>query len=211
MSAFPQHELRVPEIARDRGALGFLFLKYGTDKNMNGYTQYYERIFAARQHEPTRLLEIGIGTVIPGAHSSMVGYGETHYLPGASLRAWRDYFDHPESDIHGLDVQADTQFTGEPRITTHLVNSMDQAQVEGPEMPQGTWDIIIDDGNHWLESQLVTLSYLWPRVNSGGFYVIEDIINPQEFREHMPRLTALTGDAPCMVSSRGNWAVIYKM
>lgn len=75
----------------------------------------------------SRILEIGIGTMIPGVHSSMVGYALPHYQPGGSLRAWRDYF--PRGSIAGVDVQADTQFT-EERITTLLCDSRDRKIIE---------------------------------------------------------------------------------
>lgn len=153
-------------------SLAELFEKYGTDKARNGYHSTYERLFENRQDLITSVLEIGIGTLVPTAHSSMVGYAAPHYVPGGSLRAWRDYF--PNAAIWGIDTQSDTQFTDD-RITTALADSTNLKQLSDA-LGHQTFDLIIDDGDHNPVSQLVTLNYLWPRVNPGGIYVIEDIV-----------------------------------
>jgi len=151
--------------------LGALFRKYGSDKCLNGYTPLYQTLFRGRQHENVELLEVGIGTMIPGVHSSMVGYAQENYKPGGSLRAWRDYFSN--GTITGIDVQKDTQFS-EDRITTHLCSSTDRQEVQ--KLFGGRqFDIIIDDGSHLAQDQMSTLCYLLPHLKKDGIYVIEDI------------------------------------
>ena len=39
----------------------------------------------------------------------------------------------------------------------------------------GSFDIVIDDGGHFAVQQLTSLEMLWPRINPGGIYAIEDI------------------------------------
>jgi hypothetical protein len=151
--------------------LGDLFNKYGSDKDRNGYTPYYDAIFKNIRNNSINLLEIGIGTMIPDVHSSMVGYSLPGYAPGGSLRAWRDYF--VNGNIMGGDVQLDTQFT-EDRITTVLANSTVRAELDAV-LGDKSFDIILDDGSHYDEHQVTTLKNLWHRVNDGGFYIIEDI------------------------------------
>ena len=108
--------------------LAQLFRYYGTDKDINGYSSIYHTLFDHLRDRRIALLEIGIGTLIQGAPSSMVGYSLRNYRPGGSLRAWRDYFTN--GTIHGVDVQPDTQFTDEERITTHICDSTDAEQVD---------------------------------------------------------------------------------
>ena len=79
-----------------------LFNKYGSDKGRNGYAPIYESLFKNIKDKPLELLEIGIGTLIPGAPSTMVGFSLPGYSPGGSLRAWRDYFTN--GLIYGGDV-----------------------------------------------------------------------------------------------------------
>jgi hypothetical protein len=91
-------------------ALGEIFRCYGTDKVE--YASACEDFLRSRRQDVKKVLEVGIGTLIADAHSSMLGWGAPHYH-GGSLRSWRDYF--PQAQIFGIDVQPDTQFS-EQRI-----------------------------------------------------------------------------------------------
>src|SRR2546422_3400056 len=92
----------------------------GTDKG-NWYGGLYDVLLQPHRREIGCVIEVGIGTMIPGAPSSMVGCGAENYRPGASLRAWRDFL--PNAELYGVDVAPDTQFTGESRIHTYLCAS----------------------------------------------------------------------------------------
>jgi hypothetical protein len=115
----------------------------------------YHALFDRRRHERLTLLEVGIGTMRPGAHSSMRGYALAGYRPSGALRAWRDYF--ARGEIYGVDVQSDTQFS-EERITTALCDSTDPRQVAA--FVQGLdglrFDIIIDDGSQGTMIKAIT-------------------------------------------------------
>jgi hypothetical protein len=144
---------------------------YGSDKNINEYTPIYQSIFSPLRDKDINLLEIGIGTLIADAPSSMVGYGGTQYKPGASLRAFRDFFNH--GNIYGADIQSDCMFE-EERIKTFLVDSTNEYQCDSA-LGDLKFDIIIDDGLHLAEAQIQTFKNLWHRLNPGGYYFIEDI------------------------------------
>ena len=52
-----------------------------------------------------------------------------------------------------------------------------------------TFDLIIDDGSHVSEDIVATFQSLWKRVNSGGYYIVEDLrctYNPN-YAAHMER------------------------
>jgi hypothetical protein len=150
-----------------------LFNYYGTDKAI--YAAQYHALFKHIREWPRTLLEIGIGTMIPDAPENMVNYAGEGYSPGGSLRAWRDYF--PNAQIHGIDIQPDTQFVDEARIHTHLCNSTSHDLVNRFIESQGgiSFDIIIDDGSHRAIDQLTTLRNLYPHLERGGYYIIEDV------------------------------------
>lgn len=150
--------------------------RHVSDKQIaNGYAPIYHAIFRHLREQPLVLLEIGIGTLTPGACSSMHGYNHDlpGYRPGASLRAWREYF--PHATIHGVDVQPDTMIAGEDRIVTTLCDSTDAQGTAAYLACAAGFDIIIDDGVHAPELQMKTLRNFYPNLRPNGIYVIEDV------------------------------------
>lgn len=155
---------------------------HASDKqSQNGYGPIYHALFKHLRDQPINLLEIGIGTLLPNVYCSMYGHDLPGYKPGASLRAWRDYF--VEGTIYGIDVQPDTMIKDERNIVTALVDSRDADSVNtfmrdgrsyGLVSPSN-FDIIVDDGSHIAAEQLATLTNLWPYLAQNGLYVIEDV------------------------------------
>ena len=157
------------------------------------------------------LLEVGIGTMIPGAPSSMKGYMPDSYQPGASLLAWRDFF--PTGQIHGMDVAPDCMLS-EPRITTHLCDSTCPASVLAwtQANPDLSFDVIIDDGSHLPEHQLATLRHLFPLLKPGGYYVIEDIAEVSTVSREPRRVHEIVGDVGIFYAGlKNNLCVIHKV
>ena len=153
--------------------LADLFNKYGSDKDRNGYSHLYSIMFDKIKNDNLNVLEIGIGTMMPNVCSSMKNYMPDTYKPGASLRAWNDYFKY--SNIYGIDIQPDTQFK-EDRIETYLCDSTNQIHVDNLIKNLNIkFDIIIDDGYHLDEAQRKTLYNFFPHLKDEGIYIIEDI------------------------------------
>lgn len=192
--------------------LASLFELHGSDKNRNGYSSLYNALFLHMKQWPVRLLEIGVGTMIEGAHSSMKGYMPDSYTPGASLRAWRDFFYNGE--IHGMDVQPDCMLQDEWRIQTHLCNSTSASDcrfwIEGN--PGLSFDIIVDDGSHWDLHQLETLKNLFPLLKTGGFYVIEDVVPDSLISREPQRVVEIVGDSGVFFAGlKNNLCIIQKV
>lgn len=155
-------------------SLNQLIDEFGSDKNASEYTDVYIKFFGPIRTKITSVLEIGLGTIIPNAKSSMYDWKTIHnknYQPGASLRVWKNYF--PFAFIYGGDIQPDTQFE-EERIKTFLFNSQNRLECN-KTLKDLTFDIIIDDGDHDVSSQIKTIFNLIGRVNLGGYYIIEDV------------------------------------
>ncbi len=191
--------------------LGQLFYHYGSDKDRNGYTPLYHTLFDHLRERSITLLEIGIGTMIPEAHSSMNGFALKNYKPGGSLRAWRDYF--VKGSIIGCDVQLDTQFTDEERIKTCICNSTDSACIEKfiQELGNPKFDIIIDDGSHLDKDQLATLANLYPYLKDNGIYIIEDIYPSSRVSKNPSLLKAFIKNDPYFFfGPLNNVCVIFK-
>lgn len=159
------------------------FIKYHTDKFEN-YIQIYEELLDGRQDDPVTLLEIGIGTLNP-TESNMIFWTTKHngYQPGASLRAFRDFF--PNGMIYGVDIQPDCMIK-EERIQTYLFSSTNKSTADYC-FNDIDFDIIIDDGDHHSDSQIKTFENFFPKLKTGGVYILEDLAFPQDIRDYFEK------------------------
>lgn len=181
--------------------------RLGSDKG-EWYGGLYETLLAPHRYEIRCLYEIGIGTMIPDAVSSMSQWARGGYQPGASLRAWRDFL--PNAEIHGFDVASDTQFDQEPRITTHLCDSTNTAAISAliAQLNRKA-DVVVDDGLHSVEAQIGTLRNFLPAVQKGGLYVVEDVIDAHRIPEIRHELSRLCPAAHSFVyQTTQSWAAI---
>ena len=184
--------------------------KYGTDKNLSGYTPTYERLFTPVKDKVKNVLEIGLGTLDATIVSTFVGNTRLypHYKPGGSLRVWRDFF--PNAEVYGVDIAKDCMFT-EDRIKTFLFDSSNSDYVEY-YLEDLNFDVIIDDGNHDPKYQMATLENLINKLNPGGIYVIEDIGGypgtEDLLVDYKNRFEKITKEFE--VENRGNHIVIVK-
>jgi hypothetical protein len=159
----------------------FYFEKYFSDKNVNGYSDVYNDVFSPWKNNNIRLLEIGIGTLNP-THSNMLFWKDKHpeYLPGASLRAFKDYF--PNGTIYGIDTQPDC-IINESQIITGLVDSTNK--IECDDYFYGLkFDFIIDDGDHNYLSQIKTFENFFGKMKHDGIYLLEDLETPDELLKY---------------------------
>jgi hypothetical protein len=134
---------------------------YGdTDKRSHGYVEGYEQHLRRRRLGAHRILEIGVG-----------GYRDVR--PGGSLRIWRDCF--PRSRIVGLDISAKQVALG-PRVG--FVQG-DQADPEALDRAVaalgGPPSIVIDDGSHLGDHAERSFAHLFPLMDRGSLYVVEDL------------------------------------
>ena len=134
-----------------------------TDKNtIHSYLPVYEKLFHSKRETAKNVVEIGIGICPKG---------------GGSIKLWHDYF--PNAHVYGMDVQSLHMFWDElknkERITLYTdVNSYDDEFVE-KHFFQHKLDIIIDDGDHQLESMIRFIALYSQSLAEGGVMVIEDI------------------------------------
>lgn len=148
--------------------------RHGSDKGQgwHNYSTVYFGLFGSLRNQPLRILELGLGTNNPSLPSSMGVNG----VPGASLRGWRDFF--RRGLIFGADIDRDILFQ-EDRIKTFYCDQCDSVAIRRlwmqPEL-QTDMDIIIDDGLHTFEANNSFLDESLGHLKSGGYYVVEDIL-----------------------------------
>jgi hypothetical protein len=154
--------------------LKILLDKFGSDKaSTHDYYLIYQLIFDElnmRETEPKKILEIGIGTNMLDIPSNMGRAGK----PGASLRAFSSYL--PSFTIHGADIDKRILFK-EEMIETFWVDQLSYEALNDIFIDNKNYDLIIDDGLHTSEANLMTLSITLQAVKIGGYIVVEDIAN----------------------------------
>ena len=126
-----------------------------TDKiGHHGYHRFYPWFLKGFQGRSVRLLEIGIDRL-------------------GSVHLWRAYFG-ARLELHGID--RDKKTFEDPGVQLHKVDQSNQDELQRfAESTKGRFDIIVDDGSHIPEHQLLTLEHLWPSLSPGGVYILEDI------------------------------------
>lgn len=157
---------------KNDGTLATLFNNYKSDKSAtHHYDIIYDYIFNdLGRYNKLDILEIGLGTNNPEIISTMGMKG----VPGASLRAFRDYL--PNSSFVGADIDRDILFN-ERNIQTYFVDQMNYSTFNS--VSHQTYDLIIDDGLHTIGANLNTLRFGLEHVKEGGWIVIEDIARHQ--------------------------------
>lgn len=152
-----------------------LMTKYRSDKgnDCHGYSRIYTELFSNLRNSNINLFELGIGTNYNDTPYTM---GE-HGSPGASLRAWKEYF--PLANIYSGDIDTRILFE-EDRIKTFYVDQKNKDSIRNlwnnDLLRDIEFDIIIDDGAHEVDANLTFLTESFHKLKSGGIYIIEDII-----------------------------------
>lgn len=164
-----------------------LFFKNGSDKgapndlthpisqkSAHTYADLYYVLFNLSRNSIKYVFECGLGTNNLDFESNMGRTG----IPGASLRAWREYF--PNAKIFGADIDSQILFQ-EDRIETFHIDQTSLESIEHmwQQIPIQYFDIIIDDGLHTFNAGITLFEASFSKLRQGGIYIIEDI-NPQE-------------------------------
>ena len=119
------------------------------------YIPLYDRYFAPYRNRPIRFLEIGVSE-------------------GGSLQMWRKYFG-AEAIIFGIDINPDcARFDGQAG-QVRIGSQADRAFLENVVAEMGGVDVVLDDGSHQMEHIRASLEVLFPQVNPGGIYMVEDL------------------------------------
>lgn len=145
-------------------SLNEIYAKYNTESPVDGgdkgtvhsyIDQYYETALAPYRTTALRVLEIGINQ-------------------GHSLMMWKEYF--LQAEIIGVDIKVPNVDTGCLMIEGDATNPNTFKDLNG-------FDVIIDDGSHVFKHQIKSFNLLFPKLNVGGIYIIEDIRNIDASKE----------------------------
>ncbi len=136
--------------------LSELAKNFKTDKGigLHEYTEVYDDYFDKIKNDKMNFLEIGVFT-------------------GESLKMWEAYL--PNSTIIGLDINPDcAQYVG-GRRKVYIGSQTDEVLLYTTCKENAPISVIIDDGSHNWDHQIITFRAAFPLLKPGGLYFIEDL------------------------------------
>lgn len=120
----------------------------------SSYFQVYEELFSRFRNQQITFVEIGV-----------------HH--GGSLFMWRDYFG-PEARIIGIDLNPIAKQWESAGFEIHIGDQGDPRFWDEFFSDVGDVDVILDDGGHTNEQQIVTVHHCIPHIRNKGMLVVED-------------------------------------
>ena len=119
------------------------------------YLPIYERYFAPYKKLNPRFLEIGVSK-------------------GGSLSLWRKYFG-PDAIIFGIDIDPSCAALDGKDGQVRIGSQDDPEFLANVVKEMGGVDIILDDGSHCSKHIRASLNTLFPLLEEGGTYMVEDL------------------------------------
>ncbi len=118
------------------------------------YFEIYEKYFSKYKNKKVNILEIGI----------------SH---GGSLQMWKKYFGE-NVNIFAIDVNQECKKHEDDKIKIFIGSQSDVNFLKTVESQLPELDIILDDGGHTMQQQIVSFEQLYLKVKEGGLYIVED-------------------------------------
>jgi len=118
------------------------------------YFKSYEHFFSKYQNREVTFIEIGV-------------------LNGGSLFMWREYFG-PQARIIGIDLNPDAKKWEKDGFEIYIGSQADEKFWSDVVTKVGGIDIVLDDGGHTYEQQIITTENLLDAINDDGIIVVED-------------------------------------
>ena len=139
------------------GALAKLFFEHRgrlVDKWLH-YLPVYERYLDPYRATDMAMMEIGV-------------------FRGGSLELWREYLGE-DARIFGVDIDPACAELVDPPNQVRIGSQADPDFLRGVVAEMGRLDIVLDDGSHVAEHQRASFATLFPLLEEGGLYIIEDL------------------------------------
>jgi hypothetical protein len=144
----PQTELTNLAVYKSYRKSQYLSLKHSS------YFQVYEELFEKYRGQEVTFVEVGV-------------------LNGGSLFMWRDYFG-ARARIIGVELNPAAKKWETEGFEIYIGSQSDPVFWENFFKVVGTVDVILDDGGHTYEQQIVTADQCIPNIKDGGLLVVED-------------------------------------
>jgi hypothetical protein len=127
----------------------YLSIKHST------YFQVYARLFEQYRGKSITFIEVGV-------------------YNGGSLFMWRDYFG-PKARIIGVEFNPLAKKWEKDGFEIYIGNQADPQFWTSLFNKIGCVDIVLDDGGHTNQQQIVTCDQCIPKIRNGGMMIVEDV------------------------------------
>jgi hypothetical protein len=155
--------------------------KGSLDGDCHLYTELYSACFESFRLDPFNLLELGL---LRSPNSDEEKYPLSRLVDRTpSVDMWLEYF--PNAGVFGFDL-ADFSTLRKPRFTFVRGDLSSDSDVDQLASSIPNPRIIIDDASHASFHQQRAFLKLFPMVEPGGFYVIEDLHYSPPFESSLP-------------------------
>tara|TARA_B100000795_G_C22768184_1_gene426661 strand:- start:328 stop:1176 length:849 start_codon:yes stop_codon:yes gene_type:complete len=125
----------------------------------HGYSKFYQEIFNNIKNENINIMEIGSF------------YGNA----SAAL-----FFYFKNAKIFGADINPDMFKYESKRVKILQVDSSSPRSIKSEIIDLNiSFKIIIEDASHMLKDQIISLFMLFPTLQSGGYFIVEELDFPQ--------------------------------
>lgn len=129
------------------------FSYQGDYNNSHTYAVIYDRLFEPYKDKNVNFLEIGLNV-------------------GGNIQVCSEYF----SNVNHYGIDISDCITIDKGLFTFYLGSFDDPKVIS-QVSQRQYDIILEDGSHYLEHQMKSIDIYLPMLREGGIMIIEDIAN----------------------------------
>lgn len=119
-----------------------------------------------------------------------VHIAEVGVYSGGSLDMWLEYLG-PRATVHGIDIEPSCKEYEDHRVRIAIGDQADRRFWTRFKQENPVVDVLIDDGGHTTEQQIITLEEIVAHLRPGGVYLCEDAIGERNpFHSYVQGLSA---------------------
>tara|TARA_Y100001968_G_C19449572_1_gene767606 strand:+ start:3984 stop:4694 length:711 start_codon:yes stop_codon:yes gene_type:complete len=133
------------------------FLQNTDNRKLYKWSQYfevYEREFSHLREKEISFLEIGV-------------------FKGGSIPMWKGFFKNAEN-LTFIDIDENCLKLEEKGTKIIIGDQSDKSFLDKVIQNHGPFDVVIDDGSHMCDHQIISFEKLWPALKDNGIYLVED-------------------------------------
>ena len=132
----------------------WLFEKHRAINKWTHYFPIYEKWFSPYRGKDIVFVEVGV-------------------CRGGSMQMWKNYFGK-DAQIVGIDIDPNCKQFEEEQISIEIGSQEDPNFWAAFREKYPRVDILLDDGGHRMNQQIVTFREMFPNIKDGGLYMCED-------------------------------------